>query len=84
MTETADVNEVLTTSVGRRHYTSDTIPLIVRGMTEQLVKSHWGSCASACFERSMNNCDPNSCVALENKILTADGGCNSDGRAWRR
>ena len=32
----------------------------------------------------MDNCVPNSFVALEKKIITADGGCNSDGMAWRR
>ena len=66
-------------------YNPDTIPLVVCGVLEQLaIKSHWGSCASACFESSMDNCVPNSFVVLEKKILTADGGCNSDGMAWRR
>ena len=84
MAEAADVDEVLTTRVGRRHYNPDTISPIVCGTPEQLLKSHWDSCASACFESSMDNHVPNSFVALEKKILTADGGCNSDGMAWRR
>ena len=32
----------------------------------------------------MDNCVPNSFVALEKKFLAAGGGCNSDGMAWRR
>jgi hypothetical protein len=84
MPETEDTDEVLNTHVGRRHYNPDTISQIVRGVSEQLVKPHWGSCAPACFERSMDNCVPNSFVVLEKEILTADGGCNSDGMAWRR
>jgi hypothetical protein len=80
MTEAEDTDEVLTTRVGRRHYSPDTIAQIVRGVSEQLVKFHWDSCAPACFK----NCVPNSFVALEKKILTADGGCNFDGMAWRR
>ena len=84
MTEAADADEVLTTRVGRRHYNTDAISQIVGGVVEQLVKAQWDSCASACFESSMANCDPNSFVALVKKILTADGGCYSDGMAWRR
>ena len=84
MPETEDTDEVLNTHVGRRHYNPDTISQIVRSVSEQLVKPHWGSCAPACFERSMDNCVPNSFVVLEKEILTADGGCNSDGMAWRR
>ena len=84
MTETEGTDEVLTTRVGRRHYNLGTISQIVRGVPEQLVKSHWNSCASACSESSMNKCVPNGFVALEKKILTADGGCNFDGMAWRR
>ena len=84
MTETADADEVLITRVGRRHYNSDTISQVVGGVVEQLVKAQWGSCASTCFESSMVNCDPDSFVALKRKILTADGGCHSDGTAWRR
>ena len=84
MTETEDTDEVLTTRVGRRHYNPDNISKIVRGVSGQLVKSHWNACAPACFESSVDNCVPNSFVALEKKILTADGGCNSDGMARRR
>ena len=84
MTETAEADEVLTTRVGRLPYNSDTISQIVGGVVEQLVKAQWDSCASAGFESSMYSCDPNSFVALKRKILTADGGCYSDGMAWRR
>ena len=63
---------------------TDAISQIVGGVVEQLVKAQWGSCASACFESSMANCDPSSFVVLKRKILTADGGCYSDGMAWRR
>ena len=74
MPETEDTDEVLNTHVGRRHYNPDTTSQTVRGVSEQLVNSHWDSCASACFESSMDNCVPNSFVALEKKLLTADGG----------
>ena len=84
MAETEDTDEVLTTRVGRRHYNPGTISQVARSVLEQLVKSHWGSCASACFESSMDNCVPNRFVAFEKKSLTADGGCNSDGITWRR
>ena len=56
----------------------------VCGTFEQMLKSHWDSCASACFESSLDSCVPNSFVKLEKKKVTADGGCNSDGMAWRR
>ena len=84
MTETDGTDDVLTTRVGRRHHNPDTSTRCVRGVSEELIKSHWDPCASACFESSLDNCAPNSFVALEKKMLTADGGCNSDGMAWRR
>ena len=84
MTETDGTDDVLTTRVGRHHHNPDTSTQWVRGVSEELTKSHLDSCASACFESSFDNCVPNSFVALEKKILTADGGCNSNGMAWRR
>jgi hypothetical protein len=84
MTETADADNVRITRVGSSDYNLDGISQIVGCVVEQLVKAQWDSCASACFESSMANCDPKNVVALKRKILTADGGCYSDGMTWRR
>ena len=49
-----------------------------------MLKSHWNSYASDCFESSLDSCVPNSFMKLVKKIITTDGGYNSDGMAWRR
>ena len=84
MTEVEPVDGVLHTRVGTRDHEATPISMKVCGSFEQLLKSHWDSCASACFESSLDHCVPSSFVRLEKKIITADGGCNSDGMAWRR
>ena len=84
MTEVVSVDDVLHTRVGSRDCETKSITMNVCGKLEQMLKSHWDSCASACFESSLDHCVPSSFVKLEKKIVTADGGCNSDGMAWRR
>ena len=84
MTEVESVDDFLHTRVGPRDHEVKPITMKVCGTFEQMIKSHWDSCASACFESSLDHCVPNSFVKLEKKIVTADGGCNSDGMAWRR
>ena len=84
MTEVESVDIFLHIRVGPRDHGIKPITMKVCGTFEQMIKSHWNSCASACFESSLEHCAPNNFVKLEKKIVTADGGCNSDGMAWRR
>ena len=83
MTEVESVDDFLHTRVEPLDHEVKPITMKVGGTFEQMIKSHWDSCASACFESSLDHCVPNSFVKLEKKIVTADGGCNSDGIAWR-
>ena len=50
----------------------------------QTITSHWDSCASFCFESNFDHCVSNSFVEFVDKIVTANGGCKSDGMAFRR
>ena len=84
MTEVESVDDVLTTRFGSGDHDVKSITMKVCGTFEQMLKSYWDNCASACFESSLDSCVPNSFVKLEKKIITADGGCNSGGMAWRR
>jgi hypothetical protein len=84
MTEAESVDGFLHTRVGSRNHEVKPITMKVCGTLEHMTNSHWDSCASVCFESSTDKCAPNSFVKLEKKIVTADGGCNSDGMAWRR
>jgi hypothetical protein len=84
MTVLEPVDGFLRTRVGPRDHNAKPITVNVCGTFQEAIKSHWDSCASACFESSLEHCVPNSFVKLEKKIVTADGGCNSDGMAWRR
>ena len=84
VTEVEPVDDFLTTRFGSQGHYSQPIAMKVGGTFEQMLKSHGGSCASACFESSLDSCVPNSFVKLEKTIVTADGGCSSDGMAWRR
>ena len=84
MTEVEPVDGVLHTRLATRYHETDAVKMKVCGTFQQILKSHWDSCASACFESSLDHCVPSSFVKLEKKIVTADGGCNSDGMAWRR
>ena len=84
MTEVESVDDFSHTRVGPCDHEAAPITMNVCGVFEQIIRSHWDSCASACFESSLYHCVPNSFVKLEKKIVTADGGCNSDGMAWRR
>ena len=74
----------LHTRVGLHDHEAKPMTMKVCGTFQEAIKSHWDSCASACFESSLEHCVPDSFVKLEKKIVTADGGCNSDGMAWRR
>ena len=84
MTEVEPVDDFLHTQFGPRDHEVKPIAMKLCGTFEEMAKSHWDSCASACFESSLKHCVPHSFVKLEKKIVTADGGCNSDGMAWRR
>ena len=84
MTEAESADGFSHTRVGSRNHEVKPITMKVCGTLEQMTNSHWDSCASVCFESSTDKCAPNSFVKLEKKIVTADGGCNSDGMAWRR
>ena len=78
------VDGVLTTRFDSHNHDVKSITIKVCGSFEQMLKAHWDSCASACFESSLDSCAPNSFVKLVKKIVTADGGCNADGMAWQR
>ena len=84
MTTSEPVDSCLRTRIGRHDHDAKPMTVKVCGTFQEAIKSHWDSCASACFESSLEHCVPNSFVKLEKKIVTADGGCNSDGMAWRR
>ena len=84
MTVLEPVDDFLRTRVGLHDHEAKPITMKVCGTFQEAIKSHWDSCASACFESSLEHCVPDSFVKLEKKIVTADGGCNSDGMAWRR
>ena len=84
MTKVEPVDNLLHTRVGSRNHEVKSIAMKVRGTFEQMTKSYWDSCASACFESSLEQCVPSSFIEIVKKIVTADGGCNSDGMAWRR
>ena len=84
MTALDPVDDFLRTRVGLHDHEAKPMTMKVCGTFQEAIKSHWDSCASACFESSLDHCVPNSFVKFEKKIVTADGGCNSDGMAWRR
>ena len=84
MTTSESVDSCLRTRIGLHDHEAKPMTMKVCGTFQEAIKSHWDSCASACFESSLEHCVPNSFVKLEKKIVTADGGCNSDGMAWRR
>ena len=84
MTTSEPVDNCLRTRIGLHDHEAKSMTMKVCGTFQEAIKSHWDSCASACFESSLEHCVPNSFVKLEKKIVTADGGCNSDGMAWRR
>ena len=74
----------LQTRVGSLDHEVKPITMTVGGVVQETITSHWDSCASFCFESSLNHCVSTSFVELVKKIVTANGGCNSDGMAWRR
>ena len=78
------VGNALQTRVGSLDHEVKSITMKVGGIVQETITSHWDSCASFCFESSLNHCVSNSFVELVKKIVTANGGCNSDGMAWRR
>ena len=79
------VNAVaLQTRAGSLNHEIKPINMTVGGVVQETITSHWDSCASFCFESSLNHCVLNSFVELVKNVVTANGGCNSDGMAWRR
>ena len=58
MTEVESVDDFLHTRVGPRDHEIKPITMKVCGTFEQMIKSHWDSWASACFESSLNHCVP--------------------------
>ena len=78
------IDNILQTHVGPLDHEVKSITMKVGGTVQETITSHWDSCASFCFESSLDHCVPNSFVELVKKIVTANGGCNSDGMAWRR
>ena len=84
MTEVEYVGDVLTTLFKSHDRDVKSITMNVCRTFEQMLNPHWDSCASACFESSLDSCAPNSFVELVKKVVSTDGACNSDGMAWRR
>jgi len=80
-TEVESVDDVLTIRFKSGDHDVKSIKMKVCGTFDQILKAHWDSCAPACVESSLDSYVPNSFVKLEKKIVTADGGCNSDGMA---
>ena len=74
----------LQTRVGSLNHELKPITMTVGGVVQETITSHWDSCASFCFESSLNHCVLTSFVELVKNVVTANGGCNSDGMAWRR
>ena len=84
MTEVESVDGILTTRFKSHDHDVKSITMKVCGTFKQMLNSNWDSCASACFESSLDSCAPNSFVELVKEVVSADGGCNSGGMAWRR
>ena len=74
----------LRTRVGSLNRELKPITITVGGVVQETITSHWDSCASFCFESNLNHCVLTSFVELVKNVVTASGGCNSDGMAWRR
>ena len=74
----------LRTRVGSLNRELKPITMTVGGVVQETITSHWDSCASFCFESNLNHCVLTSFVELVKNVVTANGGCNSDGMAWRR
>ena len=74
----------LQTRVGSLNHELKPITMTVGGVVQETITSHWDSCASFCFESNLNHCVLTSFVELVKNVVTATGGCNSDGMAWRR
>ena len=74
----------LQTRAGSLNHEIKPINMTVGGVVQETITSHWDSCASFCFESSLNHCVLTSFVELVKNVVTANGGCNSDGMAWRR